>query len=51
MSKLLLFVLLIMPGGFVIVPAVLLLRRLIQRQRKHGQPRPSQPPSSVHAHA
>jgi len=51
MSKMLLFVLLIMPGGFVIVPALLLVRRLIQRHRKGGQPRLSQPSRSVHVHA
>ena len=51
MSKVLLFVLLIMPGGFVIVPGLLLVRRLIQRHRKSGQPRLSQPPAGVHVHA
>jgi hypothetical protein len=43
------FVLLVMPGGFVILPALLLLRRVWQRNRRSGVPRLSRP--SVHVHA
>ena len=50
LSKAMLFVLLIMPGGFVILPALLLVRRLWQRrQRDSNMPRLSRPPVHVHA--
>ena len=50
LSKAFLFMLLIMPGGFVILPGLLLLRRLWQRRRKNG-PRLSGPPGPIHVHA
>lgn len=51
LSKAMLFVLLIMPGGFVILPALLLLRRLWQRHRRGDRPRLSGPPGPLTAHA
>jgi hypothetical protein len=49
LSKAMMFVLLVMPGGFVILPALLLLRRVWQRNRRSDAARLSHPPVHVHA--